>query len=259
VLKKRLIGVVTVRNGWAVQSFGYKKYLPLGKPEVVVENLDRWGIDEILIQCIDRSCFHLGPDVDLLQKVGTLGLSTPLIYAGGIRDSRDAVEVVSAGADRVMVDAMLWNQPKNLESIARELGIQALITNIPVSIINDCLLWYDYRNSNEIDFRSLVMAKLNLDWVSEVMLTDWRHEGLANTFNQQIPNLFAALIKKPLLLFGGISTQEQMQSLMARESVVAVGIGNFLNYKEHAVQNLKSTSQVIHIRSEHYLNENSLV
>ena len=35
MLKKRLIGVVTVRRGWAVQSFGYKRWLPLGRPEVL--------------------------------------------------------------------------------------------------------------------------------------------------------------------------------------------------------------------------------
>ena len=26
---KRLVGVITVKNNWAVQSIGYKKYLPL--------------------------------------------------------------------------------------------------------------------------------------------------------------------------------------------------------------------------------------
>ena len=28
MIKKRLIGTVIVKNGWAVQSFGYNKYLP---------------------------------------------------------------------------------------------------------------------------------------------------------------------------------------------------------------------------------------
>ena len=40
MLKKRLIGVITVLNGWAVQSFGYKNYLPLGRPEVLAKNLE---------------------------------------------------------------------------------------------------------------------------------------------------------------------------------------------------------------------------
>ena len=49
MLKKRIIGSITVLNGWAVQSIGYSQYLPLGRPSVIAENLDRWGADEILI------------------------------------------------------------------------------------------------------------------------------------------------------------------------------------------------------------------
>ena len=45
----RLIGAVIVRGGIAVQSIGYKKWLPLGKPECLVQNLDRWGADEIVV------------------------------------------------------------------------------------------------------------------------------------------------------------------------------------------------------------------
>ena len=50
MIRKRLIGVITVKGGWAVQSFGYARHLPLGRPEILAENLDRWGADEILVQ-----------------------------------------------------------------------------------------------------------------------------------------------------------------------------------------------------------------
>ena len=55
MLNKRLIGVITVKNNIAVQSFGYKNYLPIGDPRVLAENLDRWGADEIHVNCIDRT------------------------------------------------------------------------------------------------------------------------------------------------------------------------------------------------------------
>ena len=107
MLKKRLVGVVTVKNGWAVQSFGYRRYLPLGKPECLVENLDRWGADEILVQVIDRSTTGVGPDFELLERLGELGLETPLIYAGGIRSISDGIKLVQSGADRIVVDTLL--------------------------------------------------------------------------------------------------------------------------------------------------------
>ncbi|MFN8967222.1 MAG: HisA/HisF-related TIM barrel protein, partial [Pseudanabaena sp.] len=107
MLKKRLIGVVTIKDGWAVQSFGYQRYLPLGKPECLIKNLDRWGADEILVQVIDRSRQKIAPDFSLLERIGKLGLSTPLIYGGGIRNVDDGVKAIHYGADRLVVDALL--------------------------------------------------------------------------------------------------------------------------------------------------------
>ena len=68
MLKKRIIGVVNIKDGFAVQSFGFNKYLPLGKPECLIENLDRWGADEILLNIMDLSSKSLGPDLRLLKK-----------------------------------------------------------------------------------------------------------------------------------------------------------------------------------------------
>jgi cyclase len=52
-MKTRLVAMVTVLDGIVVQSFSYKKYLPIGSPELICENLSRWGADEIIISFID--------------------------------------------------------------------------------------------------------------------------------------------------------------------------------------------------------------
>lgn len=254
MLKKRLIGVVTVRNGWAVQSMGYRRYLPLGRPEVLIQNLDRWGADEIFVQCIDRSAAQLGPDFELLKRIGALGLSTPLIYGGGIRHAEDAVQTVSLGADRVSLDAMLWDAPQRLETLSRELGTQALIAHMPVRVDGQSLCWLNYRDGRELLLDEAVLARLHLEWVSEILLTDWAHEGMKGGFEVSIPAYFP-LQDKPLLVFGGLSETAQFQSLLSRPNVVAAGVGNFLSYKEHAIQLIKRNMVGISLRAAHYAAE----
>jgi imidazole glycerol phosphate synthase subunit HisF len=43
----------------------------------------------------------------------------------------------------------------------------------------------------------------------------------------------------PLILFGGISEKSQVNSFFAHPSVIAVAVGNFLHYEEHAIQGYK--------------------
>ena len=250
MLNKRLIGVVTVKNGWAVQSFGYRRYLPLGKPEVLVHNLDRWGADEILLQCTDRSHPSVGPDFELLRKVSDLGISTPLIYSGGIRGREDALKVVSFGADRVMIDALLKDAPADVEAVARVLGIQAVIASLPIKNTPEGILLLDYRSGHEMPLAE-ALKLLPLDWIAEVMLTDWCHEGHSEAFSMSL--LVASdLLKKPLICFGGISTSDQIRALLTNDSVVAIGVGNSLNYKEHAIQALKKGLVGVAIRPPYY-------
>lgn len=250
MLKKRLIGVVTVRDGWAVQSFGYRRYLPLGKPELLVQNLDRWGADEILVQCIDRTKAGLGPDLDVLGRISKLGIATPLIYAGGISHRADAVKVISHGADRIMLDAMLMDAPHSVEEIARDLGTQAVIAHIPIRMTEVGLVALDYRNRTERTLDQWLKT-VSIDWISEVMVSDWQNEGTPGRFDERLLDI-TRHIKKPLLCFGGISEAAQIQRVLAHTQVVAAGVGNFLNYREHAVQTLKHQLGSNTLRAPHY-------
>ena len=45
----RIIGSIFHFNGMAVQSIGFSRYLPIGDVHIVAENLNNWGVDEILL------------------------------------------------------------------------------------------------------------------------------------------------------------------------------------------------------------------
>jgi imidazole glycerol-phosphate synthase subunit HisF len=251
MIRKRLVGVVTVKDGWAVQSFGYGRYLPLGKPEVLVENLDRWGADEILLQCIDRWPLAAGPDLRLLDRVGKRGLSTPLIYAGGIRSAQDAVDVVQAAADRVAVDALLHDDLDQVARAGARLGNQAIIGALPLSRdAEGGLSWLDHRSRTERPLSAPLMQALTGGLISEALVIDWRHEGAANAFDETLLDLLPGDFS--LIAFGGISTPDQVESVLRRPRVVACGVGNFLSYREHAVQALKARTTALPLRPAHY-------
>ena len=90
-----------------------------------------------------------------------------------------------------------------------------------------------------------------IDWVSEILITDWLNEGISGAFSLDVLKIIS-LIKKPVICFGGISTVEQIKNLLDISEVVAVGIGNFLNYKEHALQLFKNKIVGASIRPSYY-------
>ncbi|TYQ28932.1 hypothetical protein PseudUWO311_01975 [Pseudanabaena sp. UWO311] len=258
MLKKRLIGVVTVKDGWAVQSFGYQHYLPLGKPECLIENLDRWGADEILVQVIDRSRRNSEPDFRLLESIGKLGLATPLIYAGGIRNVADGIKVIKYGADRLVVDALLHDDLQAVQQLSERLGAQAIIASLPLAWQEGRIEWFDYRTQTKSVISNQVLSIISLGVVSEVFISDFSHEGQANGFESNLVTNFP-LQDVPIIAFGGLSDPTQMRNLLLQPNVVAIAVGNFLNYKEQAAQKYKQAISSAQLRNPVYDSNHSLL
>lgn len=252
MLNKRLIGVIAVKAGIAVQTFGYRRYLPLGSPECLAENLNRWGVDEILVLCIDRSHNGLGPDLALLRRLGALGLSTPLSYGGGVHTPADAAQAIQAGAERLCLDAVLHTDPNAVRDMAELLGSQALVAAMPMAMCGDTAMRYAYMQNSLLPYAEETNRLFDEGAVSEALLIDAVHEGQRNAFDAELVRCFPRQAT-PLIVFGGISEPMQVTRLLDETTVVAVAVGNSLNYSEHAVQNLKQQVQAPSLRPAIYL------
>jgi cyclase len=251
MLKKRFIGVITVKNGWAVQSFGYRRYLPIGHPTVVAENLDRWGVDEILVLAIDRSVNGLGPDIKLLRALSAVALSTPLTYGGGIHNVEHASQVIRAGVERVCLDTVLHEDLGVLRKISLQIGSQALIASLPLSIESGELRYYNYIARTKRSAKDVLARIFEEGLISEALVIDWQHEGIRNGFDMDLLNYFP-VSRTPLIAFGGLSEKAQIEKALSMPQVVAVGVGNFLNYTEHAVQQYKEHLASMDLRHPEY-------
>jgi len=238
MLKKRLIGVITVKDGMAVQSFEYRRYFPLGRPAMLAENLDRWAADEILIQCIDRSSRQLGPDLQTIREIASTGITTPLTYSGGIRDYYDAETAIGAGADRIAVDNILHQSPSSIVEISHSIGAQAIIASLPISYDRGSVYWYNYITRESKELSPELTRFITKDVISEVMIIDWLHEGGNEKFDSQLIDNMSYL-NLPLIAFGGISSATLMDDLLKRDVISAVAIGNSLNYKENQIHNIR--------------------
>lgn len=254
MLKKRLVAVVLVKNSWCVQSFGYKRYLPLGKPECLVVNFDRWGADEILVQVIERSVNGSGPDFVLLEQLGKLGLRTPLIYGGGIRSVADGVKLIQLGADRIIIDTLLHDDFKTIRELSRHLGAQALIASLPLAWHDGKLVWFDYRYKTFTFISDEVVDLIQSGIVSEIMISDCEHEGMVGGFELKLIEKFP-FKEKSIIAFGGISKPDQMKVILQYPAVAAVAVGNFLSYREHAIQYYKTLLTGTHLRNAYYQNK----
>jgi len=139
---------------------------------------------------------------------------------------------------------------KMVKSISERLGAQAVIGVLPISWSDSGIKWKNYRNKESCLISEQELVKKS-ETVSEFLLIDWKNEGLPNSFDDRIVVDFPD-IDVPLIVFGGLSEHEQMQAVLKEKQVAAIAVGNFLNYKEHSVQNFKKSLNSMSLRLADY-------
>jgi cyclase len=116
---------------------------------------------------------------------------------------------------------------------------------------------FNYRKKLTISVSEEIKELISSGTVSEVLLQDWKNEGRTNGFDTQIVENFP-IKDVPLILFGGLSHESQISKLLEIRQVVAVGVGNFLSYKEHSIQTFREKINSHSLRNPVYTTEDSL-
>ena len=253
-IKKRFIAAINVKNNLAVQSINYREYLPLGEVGNFVECYDRWNVDEIFIQEIDRSAKNLGPNISLIKRISNLPIKTPIIYGGGIKSVTDAINVINSGADRVVVGSLFFENYISIKQISSAVGSQAVIISLPVITHGHNMFFFNYLKKKLIKYEDVV-KKLEIikDFFSEIIITDVNNEGVVNNYNLKILTKLQKL-KYPIISYGGIG-HNQIKKIINNKKISAFAIGNFLAFKELNYQKILSKLKINLLRLSFYSKE----
>jgi cyclase len=240
---KRLVGVVAVKDGQVVKSYGYRFWRPAGGVRTALMNLDRWLVDEILILDISR---RDRVDPRVVAEIRASRISTPLAYGGGIRSPEDVDCLLAAGCERFVLETMLFQFPERISELADKVGAQALIASLPLlakaggdwQVDGDSAARWGIADS-EFDVGSFC-RKCN-DWpVAEVLAVDSANEGRAGGFSivsSDGEHPFGEL-RKGVIWFGGIDFK-QGAMLLNQPATVAVGFGNLNFEKEILMRSMR--------------------
>ena len=159
--------------------------------------------------------------------------------------------MVQSGADRICLDGLLHDGLDAVVAISEGVGAQAVIGSLPLRRTRDGLAWLDYRDGREGPLAEETLRLFENRTISEVMAVDWQHEGFPGSFDECLVD-DPTLEGVPVIAFGGINDGALASRVLARPNVVAAAIGNFLSYREHAIQKVKDENRGNNVRPSQY-------
>lgn len=235
--KTRIVGVLVVKNNWVVQSIGFKRYLPVGHLGVAVEYLNQWGIDEIIVLDIDATSLGRAPNFELIGSVSSL-LQTPLCVGGGVTTVENMESLLRAGADKIVLNTQILQNPKLLKAGADYFGSQCMIASIDA--VKSGETHHVYNRNMEIQSKSVVeLARLaEENGAGEIFLNSVDRDGAKCGYDLELAKSVHDSVGIPIILCGGAGKASHLVE-GENAGMSALAASNFFHFNEMSVISAK--------------------
>lgn len=235
MLKKRLIACLLLRDGLIVQSFGFKQYLPIGRPRFPIEFVVKWDVDEIVLLDISASPQGRGPDESVLEMLSQY-CYVPLTVGGGIRSVDGVRGVIRAGADKACVNTHAIERPALISDIADVLGSQCVVVSM------DCKRENDGRYQVYTESGSKASGWSAVDWArhcanlgaGEIFLNSIDRDGSREGYDIELIRSVADAVEIPVIACGGVGSFGHFAPGIIDGGASAVAAANIFHHIEHS-------------------------
>jgi len=258
VLKKRIVANLVVKDGIVVQSIGFKKYLPLGKPDISIEFLNQWGIDEIILTDISASKNHRNPDFKSIRKAA-LKCFVPLTVGGGINNLDQIKELMHNGADKISINNSAIYNPQLISEAAHVFGEQCVVVSIDGVLATNGYKVFDYINQKYLEISPAEFAKQMVSQgAGEILINSVDRDGSYLGYDLDLINSICEVVSVPVICCGGAKNSNDFVEVFQKTKVSAASAANFFHFSEHSVNTTKyNIKKDINVRLETFADYNN--
>lgn len=231
-----VISSIDLKGGHVVQlKNGKELVLQRDDADALIKEFDKYG--EVAVIDLDAAMGNTNPKGDTVN--------TPLLKAllrkgnvrtgGGVRSVKRARELISLGAEKVIIGSSAWKKsPENnsdvlntefLDELVAAVGKQRII--IGVDALNGKIAVKGWTET--IDVPLIEGAKLAEKYCSELLFTCVEKEGCMQGTNLEMAKKLRAAVGCRVVVAGGVSSEDEIETLEKMHCDVQLGMALYTN------------------------------
>jgi len=235
MLKKRLVVCLLIRDGLIVQSIGFKRYLPIGRPRFPIEFVVKWDVDEIVLLDMSATPGGRTPDNGLLEQLSR-SCFVPLTVGGGIKSVDDVRRITRVGADKVAINTHAVERPRLVSEIADIFGSQCVVVSIDCRREQDgSYQVYTHSGSRPTGLRPDDWARqVEALGAGEIFLNSIDQDGSKQGYDLELIRQVSDSVSIPVVACGGVGNYADFAPGVLEGGASAVAAANIFHFIEHS-------------------------
>lgn len=238
--KLRLIAVIVIRDGRVVQSEKFIHNHVIHYDAIhAVESFSRWDVDEIVLINVSKDKSSKQQFSDIVEHVSKK-CWIPLTVGGHIDEEEYGAELLSRGADKLIINTAFFEQPEVPAGLSKRFGKQCIVASMDVrpNDLGEKVVWVD-RGKKSVGYELP-------EWIShcekigagELFINNIEHDGNRKGYDLDSVDIAVKQSNLPLIVFGGAFMNKHFAEGL-QHGASAVAAANIFHYKEMATKQVK--------------------
>ena len=188
-------------------------------------------IDELVVLDVSRQARQPERFCEVLRAVAS-GCFVPIAAGGGVRSVQHAKALLRNGADKVVVNSVLFDDPDFVKQLAQEFGQQCVVASIDAKYDEAGLARCWTGNGQILQPKPLLQLWTELLEmpVGEIYLNSIYRDGTGQGFDMDLLDSLPPVMSVPVIFAGGVGNAQHLAQGLRDERVDAVATAHLFNF-----------------------------
>jgi cyclase len=204
MFRPRIIPVLLLKNLALVKSIQFKNHKYIGDPINAVKIFNDLRADELVFLDIEASKENRLISLDFVKDVGEEA-NMPFAVGGGIRSIEDIRTIISAGAEKVIINTHAAENPDFIKEASDIFGSSTIVVCIDVKkkFLRGERTWV-LSGSRSTDYTPLEFAELmEKNGAGEIIIQSIEKDGMMEGYDIDLIKSISTAVSIPVVALGG--------------------------------------------------------
>lgn len=202
MLRKRISPCLLLSGGNLVKGVQFKDHIYVGNAMNIVRIFNSKDIDELIFLSIDRTL-----DANFVRNIAD-ELFSPFSVGGGIKTEEQAIDLISNGAEKIILNTILYENINIVSKISKKIGRQSVVAGIDIKEEEDnkYVLYSNCGKQRQAISLKDMVKKIQDYGAGELLIQSIDRDGTRSGFDINILDEIIGLVKIPIAISGGIGS-----------------------------------------------------
>jgi cyclase len=223
----RVLPVLLLEDGGLVKTVRFRDPRYVGDPINAVRIFNEKQADELVLLDIRATAEGRAPDLAGIEEIASEAFM-PLAYGGGVRDVATATALIQVGVEKVVVNALTFEDPDAVRRMTDRLGASTIVAGIDADRSADGRYVVATRNATRpstLGVRAHAEA-VEAMGVGEIFLNAIHRDGTMEGYDLELIRQVTSAVGVPVVACGGAGSLDDLAAAVHQGGAAAAAAGS---------------------------------